>query len=189
MIGLTIIGVVPIEIILKNYRNMASQMALQATNNVSLGKFLRTMSNFQEFIKYLNQELCMESLLFLVETTQWKEHFNVLLFEDNLNETEHETKLDGFISSLRTSLKKVYSNSVVEQANNDDDVPLTENQMNIELPHDLPFSQIVYSNSHSHEHYVEQCKESAYLLYKKYIKEGGRFEINISFEMRNRISR
>eukprot|EP01083_Nonionella_stella_P108004 313560_1 len=167
MIGLTVMAIVPIEIILHYYRKMDDELSGHIKDD--LAKFLRKMTNFQKFAKHLNQECCMECLLFLVETTQWKQRLKTLLQPPHPH-LQHPTQ-------------------VVSAS---EDASLTDLDMYIELPDGLPDSKIVFphedekSTSYSDvDHVVQQFKHSAYLLYQKYIKEGSMYEINISFYMRN----
>eukprot|EP01083_Nonionella_stella_P150531 479693_1 len=159
MIGLTMMAVLPIEIILIHYRKMDEEMSEHINDDLST--FLGTMSHFQQFSKHLNQESCMECLLFLVEATQWKQYFSALLLP--------HAETHRISAAL---------------------------DLNIELPAELPLSKIVFACEErvndaqlDVNDIMEECKQSAYLLYQKYIKEGSIYEINISFAMRNTLIR
>ena len=62
--------------------------------------------------------------------------------------------------------------------------------VHIRFANDMPLSVIVHGYNKdeikkSEKRIMKQCKESAYLLYTKYILSGSEFEVNISYRVRS----
>eukprot|EP01083_Nonionella_stella_P066567 175380_1 len=173
MIGLTIIAILPIEIVLHKQTENSSK-----THGNTLAGCLGDMDSLTLFIKHLNKECAMECLLFIIEQMQFKKHFGTLLMRTQRVSTAGSRQLQ-----TQTNATFVRLNSDTKTSSENGDLGFT-------FPDDMPLSVAVHHAKNSKdstsdlEQKVQLCKEAAYKLYQKYMIPYSEFEVNISYVIR-----
>ena len=146
-----------------------------------LREILYDNDTFNLFMAHLINEFSMECLLSVIEFAQFKTHAMDMLNIDTADldspsSPSHSSPSTPSISSVRVLTRSV-SVAVFEQQ--------------ITFPADVPQSDIVYGPSpfQNDVDVVLAFKNKAYRLYRKYVKTGAEYEINVSYRIRGRLDK
>merc|ERR1719295_377770 len=149
----------------------------RTSTDLSMEEVLENKNIIQHFAAHLIENFCVESLLALIEFTQFKSYCKEHLgLEDvttpmHTDHPEHLSDLDIIAMNIEDNVDGVETNEEEE-----------DKVRRIKFPENVPKSDIVYSPKQSVD--IKGFRHRAYKLYEKYIATDTEFQISISYETR-----
>eukprot|EP01084_Bolivina_argentea_P026696 49677_1 len=169
--------------------NMNEMNDMQKSNKeITMKSYLSEQQGFDKFVQHLQKEFCLEIILFLIETNQFKELVKKrqkLQFIHEETCEEYKTDIYGgiFGEVMVPKSQIVYQIFKDEQPNMEPTKSFRNKILSID---GLPEFVMTHSNNRSTINLDEmsKLKTACFLLYDRYIRIGAELELNISYHVR-----
>ena len=130
-------------------------------------KFISNNECYEQFMKQLYKELCIECLLCLTEIIQYRQYIDNITITDIESPMSQTSQTSQTQIQPKTKYKRIFNFKILDT---------------IILPNNVPKSSIIYDKSNINDY--KSIKKKVYLLYKKYIDTDSELAVNISYDTR-----